>query len=75
MRAADSHKSWNKDGKHYEEAHTHLVVPEYSLIVHSRLGDNYSVAVPLLLQPQAHVLLTPGINKKAVTFKYIYWTL
>lgn len=69
MRAADSHKSWNKDGKQYEEAHTHLVVPEDSLIVHSRLCDNYSVTVPLLLQPQTHVLLTPGINKKAVTFQ------
>lgn len=38
--------------------HCHLVVFEGSLVVHTRLCDDHGVAVPLLVLPQSHVLLT-----------------
>ena len=40
--------------------YTHPVVSEGPFIVHVVLRDDHSAAVPLLVQPQSHVLLTSG---------------
>lgn len=39
-------------------AHHHLVAAEGSLIVQAKLGNNDSMALPLVILPHTHVLLT-----------------